>query len=224
MARSGELLVVLSVALLAAACGAGGPRGIRPTGPAVIAPQCSAVEGTPVANAPCRSPDRRWLLTWRGKGSRCSLFLTRGSAGRRVRVFETTAAPCSYLTWVKPHLLLFDDDYRVMTLHPSSRQVTSIGRFSDFLVSPDQRWIAGYAASSPEQAETVDLLSLNGRTCLVVPHTSHQTDEVAGFTRDSEGVIVLRARFTPNDGPTGPSHLVQYDIASLQRGSAQTGC
>lgn len=215
---------VVASALVAAGCGAGGPDGVEATSPAAIAPQCSAAEGTPVAAMPCRSPDRRWSLTWRNHGSRCDLYASRRDTGRRVRIYHTTDAPCSYLTWVRPHLLVFDDDYRVLTLDPPSRKVTLIGGFSDFDVSPDERWIAGYAFGPPEDAETVDVLSVSGGMCLVVPHTARQTDEVAGFTRDSRNVIVLRRRFVPNNFPIGSARLVQYAISSLRPGSSETGC
>ncbi len=70
----------------------------------------------------------------------------------------------------------------------------------------------------------MDVVATNGGTCLVVPHTSHETDEVVGFTGDSKGVVVRRRRFIPNNFARGPTRLLQFTIASLKAGTAKTGC
>lgn len=163
----------------------------------------------------CLSPDGVWKLTFRGRGPGGSLFLTRHGTGRPVPMYHSSDSCCSFIAWARPHLLLFDDDYRVFTLDPTTRKSTLISGFSNFVVSPDGRWVAGFAVHPPEDAETVGVLSLRSRRCLVVPHTPHQTDEVAGFTRDSKGVIVERSGFIPNDAPTASKHLVQFALASL---------
>lgn len=165
-----------------------------------------------MSTASCRSsPDGAWRLIYRNE----SLVLTRTGSGKWVRMYHSTDACCSYITWVKPHMLLFDDDYRVMTLNPATRRVAVIAGFSDFLVSPDGQWMAGYAGAPPEESETVGVVSLRKPLCLEVPHGSHQTDEIAGFTRSSKGVIVVRRGFIPNSNATGPNQLVQFTLTSL---------
>lgn len=130
-------------------------------------------------------------------------------------MYHSTDSCCDFITWVKPHLLLFDDDYRVMKLDPATRKVSVIAGFSNFVVSPDGRWVAGFAAGPPELAESVGVLSLRKRLCLEVVHGSRQTDQIAGFTRDSKGVIVERSAFIPNESATGPRQLVQFPLTSL---------
>lgn len=186
------------------------PQGVKPTGIAAIAPQCAQY---PSPGLTCRSPDGAWEVTYtRGPGT---LWLTGRRTGVRFRAYHSTDSCCTYITWAKPHTLLFDDDYRLMTLDPATRKLTLLAGFSDFVVSRDGRWVAGFALHPPEDAETVGVLSLADRTCLVVPHTSHQTDETAGFTRDNQGVIVERSSFSPNEGATGSRHLVQFALSSL---------
>lgn len=199
-----------------AGCGSSVESGTSPTGPATFAPQCQA-GGRPalvrqVAN--CHSPDGAW--TFSGLGTRGGLYLTRRGSTKPVRVYRSSDACCSYITWAKPHLLLFVDDYRVMLLNPATRRLSLIAGFSNFLISPDRQWLAGFAAGPPEEAETVGVLSLRNHTCVVIPRGSHQTDEIAGFTRDSKSVIVNRTGFDPNNGPVGRPRLVAFALSSLR--------
>lgn len=199
------------VGLLATGCGIGNPdQGSQPTGTASIAPQCAQY---PDPGLTCRSPDGAWTLSFtRGPGT---LWLTHRRAHRRIRAYTSSNSCCTYISWVKPHTLFFDDDYRVMRLDPATRKHTTIAGWSDFFASPDGQWLVGWASGSPEEAETVGVRSTAGATCLVVPRTASESDEAVGFTPDSQNVVVSRRPFSPNNGPTGPSHLVQYAIASL---------
>lgn len=127
-------------------------------------------------------------------------------------MYHSADACCTNLTWARPHLLLFDDDYRVFTLDPTTRAVRAIAGFSEFLVSPDGRWMAGFAGQPPELPETVGVVSLRKPGCLVVPHGTQETDEIAGFTRDSKSVIVGR---TDLESSGRPSRLVQFALSAL---------
>jgi len=112
----------------------------------------------------------------------------------------------SYITWARPHLLLFDDDTLVTSLDPASRKVRTLGQLADLAVSPNGRWFAGNGASLDPSAY---VLSTDGRTCFVIPG---HTFGVQGFTPDSKAVIVLRA----DKYPKRP--LIQYAISSLHAG------
>ncbi|HLX31793.1 MAG TPA: hypothetical protein VKR79_03375 [Gaiellaceae bacterium] len=160
----------------------------------------------------CRSPDGAWSVTY--TPSPGTLWVKRPGSGA-VRAYRSRDSCCTYITWAEPHTLLFDDDYRLMRLDPVTRRHAMIANWSDFVVSPDGRWIAGWDFTPPEEAGTVGVLSVDGKTCLVVPHNARLSDEAAGFTQDSKNVIVVRWPFVPNNGTTGSSQLVQYPISAL---------
>jgi hypothetical protein len=209
--RRFALLPVVLMGLVLAGCGGTGrSQGTKPTGIASIAPRCAQY---PRPGMTCSSPDGAWSVRYtRNPGT---LWVTRlGPVS--VRAYQSKDSCCTYITWAKPHTLLFDDDYRLMRLDPITRKHTMIASWSNFVVSPNGRWIAGWASGPPEEAETVGVLSVAGTTCLVVPHNPHQSDEAAGFTQDSKNVIVARSPFVPNNGTTGSPQLVQYAISSLR--------
>jgi hypothetical protein len=112
-----------------------------------------------------------------------------------------------YIGWAKPHLLLFDDYYEVMSLDPASRKVRHLAQLSDMAVSPNGHWFAGNGPGGQEEpiAQTVYVLSNDGRKCLVVPG---RPASVQGYTHDSKSIVVLDY----------PKKLVQYTIASLKTG------
>jgi len=200
-------------AVVVAGCGSsGGLGGSKPTGIASIAAQCFQYGGPAESGAPCRSPDGEWkvIYGWHPRG----LFFRRG-AGVEVEKYSSHDACCDMVTWVKPHTLLFVDDYRLLRLDPATGRSRQIAAFSDFVASPNERWLAGWADPGPHDASTVYVESPDGRTCLVVPHTTHESDTAAGFTPDSENAIVARSPFSPNNGTTGASQLVQYPISAL---------
>jgi hypothetical protein len=134
-------------------------------------------------------------------------------------MYQSNDDCCSNVMWAKPHTLLFDDDYRLFRLDPVTRKHTLIAGWSDFFVSPDGRWIAGWAYSGEDSAappETVGVLSIDGKTCLAVPHRSHENDVAAGFTRDGKSVVVKRQPYDPGNGITSSDYkLVAYAISSL---------
>jgi hypothetical protein len=112
----------------------------------------------------------------------------------------------SYVTWARPHLLLFDNDTLATSLDPASRKVRTFAQLADLAVSPDGRWLAGNGASLDPAAY---VLSTDGRSCLLVPGHAFS---VRGFAPDSKAVIILRAAKYPK------KRLIQYAISSLHAG------
>jgi hypothetical protein len=74
-------------------------------------------------------------------------------------MYHSNDSCCSEITWLPPHVLIFDDDYKVQALDPTNRRVATIAHFSNFAVSHDGRWIAGYSDSGGHAAETVGVVS-----------------------------------------------------------------
>jgi hypothetical protein len=172
----------------------------------------------PTSGTSCSSPDGAFSVTFIGAQPRGSIHLFAGGSGG-VMVYHSTNGCCTDMAWAKPHTLLFDDDYQLIRLDPVTRKHRIISDWSDFVVSPDGRWIAGWAYSGGDSVappETVGVLSIDGKTCLSVPHSSNESDEAAGFTQDGKSVIVTRRPFDPGEGVTSSSiKLVAYPISSL---------
>lgn len=188
------------------------PRGA--TGTAVMQSEATAAPVcTQLPSSACRSPDGAWSVTTIGKG--VAWVTHHGSGG--MPIFPSDVAGAD-LVWAKPHTLFFDDNYRLFRLDPVAGKRTIIADWSDFVVSPDGRWIAGYAyvGGSAAPALTIGVLSIDGKTCLAVPHGSHESDSPVGFTKDGQSVVVARNPYDAGNGLTGgPSHLLAYAISSL---------
>jgi hypothetical protein len=119
------------------------------------------------------------------------LFLARRGKSKGVEMYHSNGTCCTFLTWGKPHRLFFLDYPHVKALDPVKRTVTLLGDLNGFDVSPDGQWVSGPGAADSDDpaARTAYVLGAGGGKCLVVPGTSAGT---AGFTRDSQAVIVLR--------------------------------
>jgi len=120
-------------------------------------------------------------------------------------VYHNSDASCDDFTWTTSNLLLFEADVYVMALDPTTRTVRGIASLDDFVLSPDEQWIAGYQSGGPLTTTNVYVVSLRSRLCLVVPHPVR---DAVGFTRDSSAVIVSRT------GKPGP---VQFALSSLPK-------
>jgi hypothetical protein len=220
-------LLVVAFALAFGGCGGGG-LGVTPTGPAVQASACFSSDTAgmqpkagPVAVGMCRSPDGAWRATANpGKG--CEIEVTRTSAGRPIRRSTSHDSSCSELIWAAPHLLLFLTDSAFYTWNPATRLpgVTSPAAFTEFVVSPNRRWFAGDGVTgAPVAPQTkVYVFSADGSTCVMVPLGRRQTDEVAGFTRDSKSLIVDSSAWNGTSSPpagVGGTGLRQFRLSSL---------
>lgn len=192
--------------------GAGAAAGVLAGGAthpglAVKAPQCpehpAPGHGASYAGS-CDSPDGAWHLRIRGlSGSQSKLFLSPSGRSTDIPAYTSPGCCLQWMTWAKPHLLLFIDDFQVMSLNPAAHETRHLAQLDDLAVSPDGRWFAGRGAGT--LGSNVYVLSADARTCLVVPGGNVS---VQGFTRDSKAIIVLRY----------PKTLVQYTISSLDTG------
>jgi hypothetical protein len=142
-----------------------------------------------------RSPDGKWSVLYSRKNGYGRLDMTNLRTGRRYRMYRSNDSCCDGITWVKPHLLIFVDDYNVKTLDPTNRRVLRIAGFSDFTISHDGRLVAGYADSGGHAAETVDVVPITGGHCRTVPRLPDQDDSSPIFSRDDKAVTVVRQHF-----------------------------
>jgi hypothetical protein len=132
------------------------------------------------------SPDGAWSVTYTRNGLYGNIDLAQRATGRRIRMYRSNDSCCTSVTWIAPHLLVFDDDYHVKTLDPPSRRVRTIAHFSNFVVAPDGRWVAGWAAG-PGQAERVGVVPARGGACRVVPHLRDEDDNAVASRATARG-------------------------------------
>jgi len=121
----------------------------------------------------CHSADGKWSVVVGGSGNGCTLTVTRIDTGRHERIAQPDSWGCVNLLWVG-HRFVVQEGYdqpkdRVISIEPPSRHVTVLARFQNFVVSPNERWIAGEAAvSRDETPQLVAVRSLTSNTCRVV--------------------------------------------------------
>jgi hypothetical protein len=221
------MVAVLAVAVAGGAAGAAlalvsstsVSQGTAVASPGIAAKSCPFY---PVQHAlqSCHSRGSDWVLSIRydRSSSVCKLRFSRGDSRSPVWTYRSGGGCLEGQSiWVKPHLLIFPSDYPLVNgLDPSTHRVTLLGQLSDFLVSPNGEWIAGTGPGDPKvdpEATTVYVLSVHARMCLVVPGVS---GDIAGFTPDSENVIVRRAY------QHGSWQLRQFALSSL-RSACPTG-
>jgi hypothetical protein len=152
----------------------------------------------------CDSRDGAWRLRIRERsGSKSKLFLSRSGRNTTVPAYSSPGCCLQWITWAKPHLLLFVDNFQVMSLAPGPDETRRLAQLDDLAVSPNGRWLGGRGAGT--LGSTIYVLSGDARTCLVGPSGNVS---VQGFTRDSKAIVVLRY----------PKTLTQYTISSLKTG------
>lgn len=107
--------------------------------------------------------------------------------GRKNPIYSSNDSCCTNLVWATPGVLVFDDDYNVKVvnvarcrpqLKPHRCAARTIASFSNFVVSKDGKWVAGYADGGGHGPETIGVVSIDGSVCRTVPRqrTSSDTD------------------------------------------------
>jgi hypothetical protein len=168
------------------------------------------------------SPDGKWSVEYTRRNGWGTLDVTDRASHRTYRMYHSNDSCCSEITWLPQHVLIFDDDYKVQVLNPTNRRVATIAHFSNFAVSHDGRWIAGYSDSGGHAAETVGVVSSTDWSCRVVARRSSQDDTVIAFTSNDTSLLVARRVFDQNLGEaTGSAQLVAVPLANLQ---SRGGC
>lgn len=198
--------IVLLVPLMVVGCGSA-PSRYRVVSPG---PFDDYLGGPAVGEA---SPDGDWTVDFTRRGSYGNLDLTNRQSHRVFRMYHSNDSCCTEITWLPPHLLLFDDDYRVLVLDPTTRRLKTIAGFSNFIVSGDGRWIAGYASSGGHVGESVRIVTAAGGSCLMVPHKTTEDDTPVTFTSDDKAIRISRTRFGPG---TARARILTFTLTHLR--------
>jgi len=146
------------------------------------------------------SPDGKWILAFARKHGYGHLDITQRATRRVFRMYSSNDSCCAEITWVRPHLLIFIDDYRTKTLDPVTKQVVTIAGFSNFVLSADGRLVAGWADCGGHCAEAVDVVPITGGRCRQVPHKPDQDDQAVRFSRDDRSLTIQRRFFDVKNG------------------------
>ena len=182
----------------------------------VAAGAVAAHASSPPTGVAARSPDGRWNVLYSRRNGYGRLDVTNLRTGKKYRMYRSNDSCCDQITWVRPHLLIFVDDYNVKTLDPTTRRLVRIAGFSNFTISHDGRLVAGYASTGGHAAETVEVVPITGGRCRAVPHRPDQDDSSPGFARSDKALIVVRQHFDLQLGYTvGQSRLVTVPLTAL---------
>jgi hypothetical protein len=168
------------------------------------------------------SPDGKWSLAYTRQHGYDNLDVTDRATGSVSRMYSSNDGCCAQITWLRPHLLIFVDDYKTRTLDPVTKHVVMISNFSNFVVSPDGRWVAGWADCGGHCAERVDVVPIGGGRCRQVPHRPDQDDNARRFSPDDRSLTILRRFFDVKNGEPIRNglatrwHAVTIPVGTLQ--------
>jgi hypothetical protein len=132
----------------------------------------------------CHSPDGKWAIVVENEGKGCTLTVTRTGTGRRERIGQPDSWGCAPDLWVGHRFVVqegFDEPkHRVISIDPPSRHVKILARFRTFVVSPNERWIAGEAELRHDGTpQLIAVRSLTSNTCRVVIRATSPSQDVS---------------------------------------------
>ena len=175
------------------------------------------------------SPDHRSVVLERHvfvtqTGSTGYLDIGPVGASAKRTVYSSNDACCSNLVWATPRLIVFADDYRVKTVDVTTGRVRRIADFSNFSVSHDGRWVAGWANSGGHGPQTIAVVSITGTNCRVLPRPKPADDSDPRFSADGRRLSFMRRRYDPKlNEDTSSGHVLTVPVMNLRRTSARDG-
>jgi hypothetical protein len=131
----------------------------------------------------CHSPDGKWSIHVDHRID-CSLTVSRIGTSRRAVV--RPPGPCAPALWVR-HRFLIDErvsqySLRLASLDPASRKVTVLARLGRYIVSPNERWIAGETPSRGSyDTRLIVVMSLTSHTCRVVTRATSRNQYISAL-------------------------------------------
>lgn len=167
----------------------------------------------------CHSPDGKWSIVYvnrspgpvsytysHGKVSGyepprvgCTLNVTHLATGQRTRI-HLRVADCDRGVWLG-NTYLVQDSSRLLSVDLPSRHVKLLARFVTYVVSPDERWIAGEAepphpaAFGGETPRMIAVLSLANHSCRVAAQAKTPDQGIAVDTSPWQFIPFPPARF-----------------------------
>jgi Tol biopolymer transport system component len=150
-----------------------------------------------VASSPVWSPDGKHLaLVVHVKGTGYNMLEVGNADGQDARVVYSSNDSCcgGPIQWASPSLIVFDDDYNVKTVSLKTGKVTKLRLgFSDFAVSRNGRWIAGWADSGGHVPQTIGIASVTGDRYSELRKPGKKTDDSQpDFSPDGKQLLFNR--------------------------------
>jgi hypothetical protein len=161
--------------------------------------------------SPVVSPDDMRSAIVRRVGNRGLLEVKSTRGGTERTLYSSNDACCGSLVWSSNRLLVFDDDYRARTVDVISGRVHWIAGFSNYAISNDGHWLAGWAYSPGLSPETIYIVSVTGAHCRAVPRPKTSDDSQVSFTSDGKRIRFLRRIF----GGSAPGRWLTLRLATL---------
>jgi hypothetical protein len=123
------------------------------------------------------------------------------SSSNAKAVYTSRDSCCTGLAWASSRLVVFDDDYNVKTVDVTTGRVRRIAGFSNFVLSKNDRLVAGWADTGGHAPEVVGVVSITGSCCWVALKPNPNTnDSDASFSADGKRLTFFRQRFDPQVG------------------------
>jgi tricorn protease-like protein len=215
--------LAISGALVLAACGSSAQKQTRRSIERNHAKPAFVLPGEEVL-----SPDARLLAFVKvvpvTDGAVAYLSVKPAGGGKARALYSSSDACCSNLTWASRQVLVFDDDYHVKTVNLNTGKVKFIAWFSDFSVSPNGRWIAGWSYSGGHSPRGIFVVSITGNDCGAVPRPPSADDSYPNFSSDNKRLFFQRQRFDPKLGhDVGSAHVVSIPVTQLRRQAKTPG-
>jgi hypothetical protein len=203
----------LAAVVMAAGCGSGSHSGqqLGFTFPA----------GNVSLSQPLPSPDGKLIAQVKAIATKHNGpfgYLLVGPKGRLSKVvYWSRDACCANPVWASNRLIVFDDDYRVLTLDTQTRRRSLIAHWSNFVVSKNGHLVAGYAGGGPREPQSTGVVSIDGRDCRYVPKpTKFFDDSLPSFSKDGTHITIVRRAVDPKGlEDTGPSTHPSFPISAL---------
>lgn len=134
----------------------------------------------------CHSPDNKWSIIVTNQGTGCTLKVARTGTGQHYEVRQPGRGSCAPDLWVRDTFVVQEGVYgpggRAVGLDPPSRKVNVLARFSTFVVSPNEQWIAGEGELRPDGTpQLIAVKSLTTGTCHVVTEASSSNQDVSVY-------------------------------------------
>jgi len=135
----------------------------------------------------CHSPNGKWSIH---VNHRIHCVFTVERIGTPHKALVRLPGSCAPLLWAGHSFLILrglsTPRARLASLDPASHKVTALARFNQFIVSPNQRWIAGERETRSQLdrgdsygARVIAVFSLRGHTCRVATRAASPKQDIS---------------------------------------------
>ena len=151
-----------------------------------VARAANAPRGGQITIAPRVAPGGKKFAFVKGFAGGVGYVEVAAKGAKPRTVYSSSDSCCTELRWASPHLLVLEDDYNVKTVDLDTGRIRTIAGFSNFVVSRDGRWVAGWALEGPDVPTSVGVVAITGAVCRTVPKPANASDSNPHFSNNSK--------------------------------------